>query len=56
VTYEQPRDLLAHFDTDIVLVEGFRDLGEWPKVTISADARPTADEMAAKLATIWRSS
>ena len=56
VTYERPRDLLAQFDTDIVLVEGFRELGEWPKVTISADARPTPDEMAAKLATIWRST
>jgi molybdopterin-guanine dinucleotide biosynthesis protein B len=56
VSYERPRDLLAHFDCDIVLVEGFRELGEWPKVTISADARPTTDEMAGILATIWRSS
>lgn len=56
VVYERPRDLLAHFHCDIILVEGFRELGEWPKVTISADARPTADEMAENLATIWRST
>lgn len=53
--YERPHDLLAHFDCDIVLVEGFKELGEWPKVTISADARPTLDELAANLDRIWRS-
>jgi molybdopterin-guanine dinucleotide biosynthesis protein MobB len=57
VTYERPRDLLAHFDRcDIVLAEGFRELGDWPQVTISADARPSLDELAANLDRIWRSS
>lgn len=55
VTYERPRDLLGHFDTDVVLVEGFKELGEWPKVQISREARPTVEELAAKLDTIWRS-
>ena len=55
VPYERPRDLLQHFDHDIVLVEGFKELGDWPKVSISADARPTADELAAILDRIWRS-
>jgi len=55
VTYDQPRDLLAHFDTDIVLVEGFKELGEWPKISISADARPTVAELAENLDRIWHS-
>ena len=55
--YERPRDLLVHFDgCDIVLVEGFKELGDWPKVTIAADARPSLDELAANLDRIWRSS
>jgi len=53
--YERPRDLLVHFDHDIVLVEGFKELGDWPKISISDDARPTVDDLAANLDRIWRS-
>ena len=57
--YERPRDLLEHFEhdvvPDIVMVEGFKELGDWPKISISDDARPTVDELAAKLDRIWRS-
>jgi molybdopterin-guanine dinucleotide biosynthesis protein B len=56
VAYERPADLLQHLDVDIVLVEGFKELGEWPKVSISADARPTVEELAENLDRIWRSS
>lgn len=56
VAYERPHDLLVHFDTDIVLVEGFKELGEWPKISISADARPTVAELAENLDRIWLSS
>ena len=56
IAYERPGDLLAYFDTDIVLVEGFKELGEWPKISISADARPTVAELAANLDRIWLSS
>jgi molybdopterin-guanine dinucleotide biosynthesis adapter protein len=55
VPYERPRDLLVHFDHDVVLVEGFKELGDWPKVSIQAEARPTVDELAANLDRIWRS-
>lgn len=54
VPYERPRDLLVHFDHDIVLVEGFKELGDWPKISISDDARPTVEELAANLDRIWR--
>jgi molybdopterin-guanine dinucleotide biosynthesis protein B len=52
--YERPRDLLVHFDHDIVLVEGFKELGEWPKISVSAESRPSVDELAANLDRIWR--
>ena len=55
VSYERPPDLLAHFDCEIVLVEGFKDLEDWPKVLIERDARPTVEALAAKLDRIWRS-
>ena len=55
VRYERPRDLLEQFDHDIVLVEGFRELGDWPKIEIHAEARPTVEELAANLDRIWRS-
>ncbi|HET8796581.1 MAG TPA: molybdopterin-guanine dinucleotide biosynthesis protein B [Thermoanaerobaculia bacterium] len=55
-TYETPRDLLRHFDCDVVLVEGFKELGDWPKVTISAEARPSVEEMSEILDRIWRST
>ena len=54
VAYGRPRDLLTHFDHDIVLVEGFKELGDWPKVSISDQARPTVEELAANLDRIWR--
>ena len=54
VPYERPRDLLVHFDHDIVLVEGFKELGDWPKISISDSARPTVEELAANLDRIWR--
>jgi molybdopterin-guanine dinucleotide biosynthesis protein B len=55
-TFSAPEDLLVHFDHDVVLVEGFKDEGSWPKLAIAADARPTVDEAAAILDRIWRSS
>lgn len=56
VSYKNPAELLRLFDADIVLVEGFKELGEWPKVSISQEARPTVAELAEKLDRIWHSS
>ena len=55
IVYERPRDLLAHFAGDVVLVEGFKELGEWPKVSISSDARPSVAELAGNLDRLWHS-
>ena len=52
-TYEAPQDLVP--DADIVLVEGFKQHGPWPRVTIDAGNRPTVDELAGILDRIWRS-
>ena len=54
VSYERPRDLLEHFAHDVVLVEGFKELGDWPQIAIAADARPSVEELAANLDRIWR--
>jgi molybdopterin-guanine dinucleotide biosynthesis protein B len=49
VHYTSPRDLLTHFDTDIVLIEGFKDSGEFPRLHIDPDRRPTLEEALAAL-------
>ena len=54
-TYEDPRDLLAHLDADVVLVEGFKDEDAWPKVTITGHVRPTIEGLMAELDVMWRS-
>jgi molybdopterin-guanine dinucleotide biosynthesis protein MobB len=53
--YAAPADLLAQCDADIVLVEGFKQIGDWARIEVSAEARPTADEAASILDRIWRS-
>lgn len=54
IGFERPTDLLGHFHTDVVLVEGFKQLGEWPQISIARDARPTLAEVVDRLDKIWR--
>jgi molybdopterin-guanine dinucleotide biosynthesis adapter protein len=32
VEFDSPADLLSHFDTDLVLVEGFKEFDGWPRI------------------------
>ena len=54
VAFKDPRELTRHFDCDVLLIEGFKELDAWPRVTISAEARPTLDELVSYLDRIWR--
>lgn len=54
VRWVAPSDLLAQCDADIVLVEGFKRIADWPRIELHADARPTVDEAASILDRIWR--
>jgi molybdopterin-guanine dinucleotide biosynthesis protein MobB len=57
VRFQSPDELLVHCDAcEIVLVEGFKELGAWPRIQLDAQARPTIDELAANLDRIWRST
>lgn len=49
IAYAHPADLLAHFDCEIVLIEGFKNDGDWPRFSIEAGARPDVEELATKL-------
>ena len=49
VPWSRPRDLLGSFDCDVVLVEGFRALGDWPQIFIDAAARPGLEELVSEL-------
>jgi len=50
VRYDSPGELLAHFATEIVLVEGFKSFREWPQVEVGR----SVEEARAILDRIWR--
>lgn len=51
VKYSNPFELLTLLPTDIILIEGFKTYGEWPKLDV--DRSLTADGAAAILDRIW---
>lgn len=53
--YADARELLAHFETDVVLIEGFREPDAWPSVTIDPQDRLTVDDVLMRLDVMWRS-
>jgi molybdopterin-guanine dinucleotide biosynthesis adapter protein len=38
IRYSDPAELLAHFATDVVLIEGFKGRGPWPRFEASETA------------------
>jgi molybdopterin-guanine dinucleotide biosynthesis protein MobB len=34
ITFDAPRELLRMFDTDVVLIEGFKNVDDWPRLTV----------------------
>lgn len=57
IEFDDERELLQQFSDDaVVLVEGFKSSEAWPQVELSSERRVGADEAAAILDRIWRSS
>jgi len=54
VTFADERELLELFDTDVVLVEGFKSSDAWPKVEVGSE-RIDVEDAVAILDRIWRS-
>ncbi len=54
IVFGDPRELLLHFDTDIVLIEGFKSLEGWPRVEFDSRQRRTTEELLGILDRIWR--
>src|ERR1043165_3272957 len=54
VIFADERELLRLFDTDVVLVEGFKSSDAWPKVEVGSE-RIEVEDAAAILDRIWRS-
>ena len=38
IVFEKPRDLLEHFDTDVVFIEGFKHADDWPRLRLESSA------------------
>ncbi len=55
IGFDDERALLELFDTDVVLVEGFKSSDVWPKVELVSERRLDVEEAAAILDRIWRS-
>ena len=55
MTYDDPGNLIAHLGTDIVLVEGFKQRTDWPRIEINIASRPSLEEVLNILDRIWRS-
>jgi len=53
IRFAAPAELLAQCDAEIVLIEGFKRIADWPRIEVEAYARPTADEAASILDRIW---
>jgi len=51
VDFDSPADLLVHFDTDLVLIEGFKEFDGWPRIEAMSfrDARTRLEQ-------IWRTA
>lgn len=45
IEYASPRDLVARFTTDVLLIEGFKSAGEWPRVELRAGEWLTVEEL-----------
>jgi molybdopterin-guanine dinucleotide biosynthesis adapter protein len=47
VEFDSPADLLVHFDTDLVLIEGFKEFDGWPRIEAMSfrDALSRLEEM-----------
>lgn len=55
IRYAHERSLLDVFDTDVVLVEGFKSSDVWPHLELGSDRHVGEEEAAAILDRIWRS-
>jgi molybdopterin-guanine dinucleotide biosynthesis protein B len=51
VKFDSPADLLFHFDTDLVLIEGFKEFDGWPRI----EAMSFRDALG-QLERIWRTA
>jgi molybdopterin-guanine dinucleotide biosynthesis protein MobB len=54
VRFDAVTDLLETFRTDILLVEGFKSVAEWPRIELNERDRRTTDELLTILDRIWR--
>jgi molybdopterin-guanine dinucleotide biosynthesis adapter protein len=51
VEFDSPADLLLHFDTDLVFIEGFKEFDGWPRI----EAMSFRDALG-RLEQIWRTA
>ncbi len=54
VRFDDPRELLEHFVSDIVFIEGFKSVAVWPRIELDKSKRQSTEELLAILDRIWR--
>ena len=53
--FDAVTDLLEYFGTDVLFVEGFKSVGDWPRIELNENDRRSTDELLAILDRIWTS-
>ncbi len=54
ITYWAPGDLLDQFTTDVVFIEGFKQIDAWPRIELDSKSPLSPDDAVAILDRIWR--
>lgn len=54
IAFESPDDAPRTIDADVVLIEGFKQDGAWPRIWLEESKRLDPDEAMAILDRIWR--
>ena len=54
IRFARAQDLLAHLHANIVFVEGFKSVDEWPRIELNRDEWQSTTELLSILDRIWR--
>lgn len=55
IAFSNPEELLKHFDTDVLFIEGFKSVDSWPRIELNRAERRSPEALFSDLDRIWRS-
>ena len=55
IAFSRPEELLKHFDTDVLFIEGFKSVDSWPRIELNRVERRSPEALLSDVDRIWRS-